>query len=164
MVYPGPAFIRMLRSLRETMAILAAEPVMVDTGQYQPVYRQRTYQDMENEIANSLSQLPNYHARVKLLTGEHTIRTHPAAPLLPEAQINERIAFIKKRMREQGYCKPAHDKPGHDVLYTSGSVSRLDFLGRNPLSWPSHQLLKTSLCTTPCSVLQNFDSKIIVAA
>lgn len=81
-----------------------------------------------------------------------TASVHEAARAMRDADIGDVIVIEH------------HHKPGHDVLYTSGSVSRLDFLGRNPLSWPSHQLLKTSLCTTPCSVLQNFDSKIIVAA
>jgi hypothetical protein len=31
LVYPGPAFLRMLQALREVMAILAREPLMVDT-------------------------------------------------------------------------------------------------------------------------------------
>lgn len=108
-VHPGPAFIRMLRALRETMAILAKEPILVDTGQYKPVYRQRTYTDMTAQIANELSQQQNYTARVKTLTGEYTIRTNPLPPLLSEAKLNARIRQIKERMREQGLCRPAHE-------------------------------------------------------
>jgi hypothetical protein len=82
---------------------------MVDTGQYQPVYRQRTYTDMTAQIANELSQQQNYTARVKTLTGEYTIRTNPLPPLLSEAKLNARIRQIKERMREQGLCRPAHE-------------------------------------------------------
>jgi hypothetical protein len=104
---PGPSFIAMLKRLRETMEVLAKEPIMVDTGQYRPVFRMRTYADMTGEIANRLSQQDNYVARVKTLTSEHTIRTHPLPALMTEVQLAERIADIKRRMREQGLCRPA---------------------------------------------------------
>jgi hypothetical protein len=105
---PGPSFITMLKSLRETMEILSKEPVLVDTGQYRPVYRQRTYTDMAAQIANDLSQQDNYIARVKTLRGEYTIRTNPLPTLMSEAQLAERIEEIKRRMREQRLCRPAH--------------------------------------------------------
>jgi hypothetical protein len=66
----------------------------LNTGQYQPVYRQRTYTDMEAQIANDLSQQENYIARVKTLRGEYTIRTNPLARLLTEEQLAERILAI----------------------------------------------------------------------
>jgi hypothetical protein len=108
-VHPGPAFLRMLRALRETMAILAKEPILVDTGQYQPVYRQRTYPDMSAQIANELSQQENYMARVKTLIGEYTIRTNPLSSRMTEAQLTARIRQIKEHIREQGLCRPAHE-------------------------------------------------------
>jgi hypothetical protein len=101
--------VSLLTELRYCIRSLANEPILVDTGQYQPVYRQRTYADMEGEIANSLSQQENYIARVKTLRGEHTIRTKPLTTTLTEAQLAERIAEIQMRMREQGLCKPAHE-------------------------------------------------------
>jgi hypothetical protein len=104
---PGPSFIAMLKSLRHTMALLAKEPILVDTGQYQPVFRQRTYTDMAAQIANELSQQENYTARVKTLTGEeHTIRTNPLSTRLTDTA---RIQHIKEHMREQGLCRPAHE-------------------------------------------------------
>ena len=106
---PGPSFIAMLKSLRQTMELLAKEPIMVDTGQYRPVFRQRSYADMTGEIANSLSQQDNYVARVKTLTGEHTIRTNPLHTHMTDVELAERIGDIKQRMREQGLCRPAHE-------------------------------------------------------
>jgi hypothetical protein len=106
-VTPGPSFLRMLRALRGVLAILAREPVLVATGQYQPKYQLRTYQDQENLVANELSQLPNYTAKVRLLTGEHRVRTSPAPPLLPEPEVEARIRRIKERMRQEGYAIPA---------------------------------------------------------
>ena len=64
------------------MAILAAEPVMVDTGQYRDKYQLQTYADVENEIGNFLSSgLGNFEAKVKILTSEHD--PHPAGPAGP---------------------------------------------------------------------------------
>jgi hypothetical protein len=107
MVYPGPAFLRMLRALRGVIEILAREPVLVATGQYQPKYQLRTYQDQENLVANTLSQLPNYHAKVRLLSGEHLIKTNPAPALLSEQEVEALIRTIKEQMLREGYTTPA---------------------------------------------------------
>jgi len=101
--------VSLLTELRYCIRSLASEPAMVDTGQHQPVYRQRTYTDMGAQIANDLSQQENYIARVKTLTAEHTIRTHPLPRLLSEAQLAQRTREIKGRMQEQGLCRPAHE-------------------------------------------------------
>ena len=82
---------------------------MVDSGQYRPIYRQRGFNDVEAEIANLIKTQDNYVARVKVLTAEHTIRTAPPPPLLPDEQINERINYIKNNMLNLGLCKPAHE-------------------------------------------------------
>jgi hypothetical protein len=101
------AFVRMLKSLRETLAILARDPILVDTGQFQPKYQLRTYQDQENLVANEVSQLPNYTAKIRLLSGEHIIKTRPAPPLVSEGEVEARIRSIKERMLRQGYTKSA---------------------------------------------------------
>lgn len=72
------AFVEMLTELRYTMEVIARKPIMVDTGQYKPKRQDRTYADMENQIANNLSRQPNYQAKVKLLYGEYDVRTSPA--------------------------------------------------------------------------------------
>jgi hypothetical protein len=79
----------------------------VDTGQFQPKYQLRTYSDQENLVANELSQLQNFHAKVRLLSGEHTIKTRPALPLVSEREVEARIRAIKERMLRQGYTTPA---------------------------------------------------------
>jgi hypothetical protein len=104
---PGPSFISMLTLFRETLEILAKEPLLTDTGLYQPKYQLRSYSDQENLIANELSTLPNYTAKVKLVTDEHTIRTNPAPALLPEPQVTARIRAIKERMLLLGFTKSA---------------------------------------------------------
>ena len=101
------AFIRMHTALRQTLAVLAKDPIFVDTGQFQPKYQLRTYADQENLVANTLSQLPNYHAKARLLSGEHVLKTHPAPALVSEQEVEARIRAIKERMLREGYTKPA---------------------------------------------------------
>jgi hypothetical protein len=97
--------VAMITELRYTMAALAAEPILIDTGQYQPRYQNRTYQDMENQIARDLTQQPNFQARVKLLSGEHTIQTKNFPPLLTGTLLQARIAQVHTQTR-RNYCKP----------------------------------------------------------
>ena len=101
------AFIRMHTALRETLAVLAKDPILVDTGQFQPKYQLRTYADQENLVANELSQLQNFTAKVRLLSGEHTIRTNPPPPLVTDREVEERIRAIKQRMLRDGLTKDA---------------------------------------------------------
>jgi hypothetical protein len=109
--YPWmPEYItNMLTELRYCIGVLAKEdPILVDTGKYVPQMRQRSYQDQENLVANELSSLlPNYHAKVRLLTAEHTIKTRPAPKLISEPELEARIRAIKERMLRDGVTLPA---------------------------------------------------------
>jgi hypothetical protein len=88
------------------MAILARDPILVDTGSYQPKYQMRTYADMEGEIANSLANQENYHAKVKIVNaGEYVIRTKPAPEGLTGTALAERIEAVKRHMRALGYTR-----------------------------------------------------------
>src|SRR5437763_14224589 len=60
---------------------------------------------MENEIARDLTNQPNFQAKVKLLSGEHVIRTKNSPPGLTGSQLAERIAQIQAQTRKN-YCKP----------------------------------------------------------
>jgi hypothetical protein len=95
----------MIIELRYTMDMLAQYPILVDTGQYQPRYQNRTFADMENQIARDLTQQPNFQARVKLLSGEHIIQTKKSSQGLTGSQLEDRIARIQAQTR-QNYCKP----------------------------------------------------------
>jgi hypothetical protein len=99
------ALVNMITELRYTMETLAKQPVLVDTGQYQAKYQNRTFADMENQIARDLANQPNYQAKVKLLSGEHTIQTKNIPPGLIGLQLEERIAHIQAQTR-LNYCKP----------------------------------------------------------
>jgi hypothetical protein len=53
-----------------------------------------------------LANQPNHQARVKLLSGEHVVKTLPPPPSLPEHEIQARISAIKQQMRLTGITKP----------------------------------------------------------
>jgi GTPase SAR1 family protein len=97
--------IAMITELRYTMDVLANDPIMIDTGRYTPRYQQRLYSDMQNEIANRLKNQQNYEANVKLLSGEHIIRTYPLSPGLTGHNLESRIEHIQKHMRNAGYTR-----------------------------------------------------------
>ncbi len=93
-------------------ALLRKEPCMVPSGQSEPVYdRPRLYSDIEGELANELTLLPNYHAKCKLVRGtglaEYTIRTLPLPDYLPRRgraiaeHIRERSSRLYGRPRAQ---------------------------------------------------------------
>jgi hypothetical protein len=99
------ALVNMITELRYTMETLAKQPILLDTGQLIPKYSNRTYSDQQAEVANSLTNQPNYQAKVKLLSGEHTIQTKNIPPGLTGLQLEERIAQIQAQTR-LNYCKP----------------------------------------------------------
>ena len=104
-IYPGAALLRFLKILRAAMEALSKEPIMTDTGLFQPKYQLRTYKDQENLVANELSQLPNFHAKVRLLTTEYTIRTNPPPPGVSDEEVKARIRAIKQQMVFFGLTK-----------------------------------------------------------
>jgi hypothetical protein len=97
--------VNMITELRYTMDVLVENPILVDTGQYQPKYQTRTFSDQENEIARDLTTQQNFQAKVKLLSGEHTIQTKNIPPGLTGLQLEQRIAQIQTQTRKN-YCKP----------------------------------------------------------
>jgi hypothetical protein len=103
------AFVDMLTELRYTMDKLAERPILVDTGQYQPKYQNRPYADMENEIARDLTQMPLYHARVKLVEGEAEIKTVDPLPDINESNLDLRITLLQRQMIQLGYCRDYKD-------------------------------------------------------
>jgi hypothetical protein len=106
---------------------LRADPIMVSTGQKRMVPRKRTqihylthprqtishpqrsYADMLNEVASQLTNLPDYTARVKIVTEgrlvEHTIRTLKPEDGLQGKALQERIARIKEQNIQDGYLR-----------------------------------------------------------
>jgi hypothetical protein len=103
------AWVSMLTELRACMRVLSSSPIMVDTGHMVPKYQLRTVGDQSNYIANSLTQQAPFHARVKTLHGEFTIRLTPPHEPMRDGLIQERIRHIKQRMRERGVTRPATD-------------------------------------------------------
>jgi hypothetical protein len=77
------------------MNIFTQYPVLVDTGQYQPKYQNRTFADKENEISRDLTQQPNLQAKVKLLAGEHVIKTKGSPDVLSGYLLTARIKQLR---------------------------------------------------------------------
>ncbi len=99
--------IHMITELRYTMEVLTTQPILVDTGQYQAKYQNRTFADRENEIARDLTQQPNFQAKAKLLSGECVFKTKPAPYVLSGSQLTARLHQIQEQMRspERRICR-----------------------------------------------------------
>jgi hypothetical protein len=99
----------MLKSLWGALQAIAADPVLTDTGQYTPRRQQRTFADQLGQIQNELTNLPNFHAKVKLLSEEHVIKTFPAPQGLTGERLTARITRIKRQMRFLGYVRDSRE-------------------------------------------------------
>ncbi len=102
-----PVCIAFIRHLRSVLEVLVRDPILVDSGQHEPIYdKPRTYADVQRQVANELVGLKNGIARVKLPTGEYTIRTMlPNTPKKIREAAQEKQQRIQERTR-QYYCTP----------------------------------------------------------
>lgn len=102
-------------SLRQAIQVLASDPILVDTGQHEPIFdKPRTYADVQNEIATRLANLPKFTARTKIITTGDTPVEHTLKTLEPErgfrgVALQERIARIQAQNRTDGYTRPRQD-------------------------------------------------------
>ena len=100
----GELIIRFVIAMRQIMQILAAEPVMVDSGQHEPIFdKPRTYADVQNQIATELANLRPYQAKSKLGHMELVLQTFPLASGIDDNALHQRIAAIQQATRA-GYC------------------------------------------------------------
>jgi hypothetical protein len=88
------------RQVIKRLGDLLAQPenhILTESGQYEPYLdHPRQYTDVEAQIANELTRLPQYHARCKLGTDEVEIRT-----LKPDAHADyQRAERIRERSRQ----------------------------------------------------------------
>ena len=101
--------IAFIRSLRSAMEALALDPILVGTGQHEPIYdKPRTYQDVQNECATRLANLPKYHAKVKIADSEpheYSIKTIEPEKGLRGTALQERIERIRVQNRKDGYTR-----------------------------------------------------------
>src|SRR6266702_2203804 len=104
---PALAFIT---SLRHVMHILAVDPILIDTGQHEPIYdKPRTYADVQNEIAKRLAiPLQEYSAHCKLGTKEFTIKATQLREADTEAVLLSRKQRIIAQTRGQYCTKRVH--------------------------------------------------------
>jgi|GEM_PF-1964072 len=93
-------------SLRQLVDILAHEPILVDSGQHEPILdKPRTYADVQNQIATDVTNLSQYSARCKLGHIEVTMKTLPLAAGLSDDLLEKRKGTIRDTTRNM-YCKP----------------------------------------------------------
>jgi hypothetical protein len=102
-----PGCIAFIRHLRSVLEVLVRDPILADSGTHEPIYdKPRTYADVQHQVANELVGLKNGIARVKLPTGEYTIRTlRPNTPKKIREAAQEKQQRIQERTR-QYYCTP----------------------------------------------------------
>jgi hypothetical protein len=103
------AFIRFLRNFREVLEILAKQPLTVATGESPTEFRPRSFADAENQIANEISQLDRFTARVRTFTGEYVIKTRPAPRGITGPALTVRLHAIQERMVDEGLLRPVQD-------------------------------------------------------
>jgi hypothetical protein len=104
---------KFLESFWDCMEELMRDPIMTESGSYEPVYRDisvRTYADVKNEYALKISNLPNFHAIVKLAEtpGMRFITT--IEPEAPDKRYREpnRQAIIENCLAK-GYLRKRED-------------------------------------------------------
>jgi hypothetical protein len=100
--------------LREFMEALADAPIKDVSRWEEKALPQRTYADMQGEIANELVHLPRYTARVKLSDGsgntvEHTIQTIAPTRGLYGTALQERVETIHQQNIRDKYIRPLNE-------------------------------------------------------
>jgi hypothetical protein len=101
---------KVVLGLRKLMDILAREPIMVASGQHEPIYdKPRTYADVQHEIATRLASLPKFTARVKITVDgkpvEHTVKTLSPERGMRGIALQDRKDRIRANSRTDGYTR-----------------------------------------------------------
>jgi len=93
------------------MEALAIDPILVDTGQHEPIFdKPRQYADVQNEIATRLANLPKFTAQVKIVGAdgnsvEHTIQTSAPEQGLGKGALKDRIERIRTQNMREGFIR-----------------------------------------------------------
>lgn len=102
-------FCKIGNGLRLLMKILAREPIMVDSGQHEPIYdKPRAYADVQNQIATDLANLKPFHAKCKLGDKEELLQTQALSPGTHNTVMEYLNAAFQKTTRLR-YCKARSD-------------------------------------------------------
>ncbi len=93
-----PLFENVIREIRMVCELLAEKPIMASTGEHEQVVSgQRSFQDMENEMASLLVNLPNHIAYVRIGTSEESEKPRIGTLRLPIGVTDNEL----KKRREQ---------------------------------------------------------------
>ncbi len=114
--YEEARFLDFIRELKEVIDALAEHPLDAGSGIYRPVIRQikrkppqRTYSDMQGEIANNLAGLPNMTTMVKTPTDEHEITIERSGQGIPRRELQQRLMTIQENNLRDGYLRIRSD-------------------------------------------------------
>jgi hypothetical protein len=119
-----------ITGFRQLMHILALDPILVDSGQFEPIYdKPRTYADCENQIASDLANQPNRQAKVKIIEAEYEIATLPPVPGLVGSELDSRLALIREATvttycRERRFVEEEMIERQEQLIVSSPKVSR----------------------------------------
>jgi hypothetical protein len=115
---------RIVVELRKLTSILAAEPIMVDSGQHEPILdKPRSYADVQNQIATDLANLRQFHAKAKLGHTEVLIQTLPLHAGVDDTVLHQRIAGIQQTTRDK-YCT-SRQQVEQDILTRQEQLTTL---------------------------------------
>jgi hypothetical protein len=93
--------------VRQVMRELALSPVEMDSGLMQEVPTEISSSEVERRIANDISQLPNFTARIRLVSGEYTITTIKSTEMISQEALEKRKEQIRKNNLKNGHLRRA---------------------------------------------------------
>jgi hypothetical protein len=92
-------------ALRILVQVLAADPIMANSGQHEPIYdKPRAYADVQNQIATDLANLKPFHAKCKLGNTEELLKSSVLPPGIHDGVIEYLYAAVQKTTQLR-YCK-----------------------------------------------------------
>lgn len=118
-------FVDFMTELKDVVIALVQQPIEVGSGIMRPrrrtqisrlshprktiMHPQRTLADMEEEIANTLSMLPNFTAWIKTPTGEYSTSMQYVSPGVSEQEFQKRVQWIQQQNLTKGYVRKRAD-------------------------------------------------------
>ncbi len=160
-------------SLSKMFSALAAQPIEVDSGQWEPRIRkqinylpdpqitlqharraiphpQREYSVVADELINGLSSLPNFMACVKTRSGEYLVQTTPPPAGVSEQAFRARVRRIQEHNLADGYVRKREDVE-QELVHREPLIPVLSA----PQSHTPHHAVETNTVAAPPSLPQS---------
>lgn len=101
-----------LSDLRPLGLALMKEPILVDSGQWEPIYdRPRSYADVEGEVSSALVNLPKFRVKAKLLAGNSVLEHMLQVPVrgMGSALVRSGPVETIRAKTQREYCDALDD-------------------------------------------------------